>query len=195
MKPAEAQRAGSEAACLLNEAIRQLLIPQHLFTLFTKLEDSGRATERYGSAVRHVAIASAIINLYRLKETRDHFLVYLFSADELGRLGFPHLEQFVGNWKPFEIARHQYAGHAIAKRAKSGRPGRVLTAGQIGRALRRTGLWDAEAFLLRIREELVPAVEKVRNEIFRRFPEARRFVEITYPEELNRAAEGVGRKP
>lgn len=195
MKPAEAQRAGSEAACLLNEAIRQLLIPQHLFTLFTKLEESKRASERYVSAVRHVAITSAIISLYRLKETRDHFLVSLFSADELDTLGFLRLEQFVGDWKAFEIVRHQYAGHAIAKPAKSGRPGRMLTAGQLGRALRRTSLWDAEAFLLRIREELVPAVERVRDELFRRFPEARRFVEITYPEELNQAAEGLGRKP
>jgi hypothetical protein len=38
-------------------------------------------------------------------------------------------------------------------------------------------LHESESFLLRVREELVPGVEAVRDELLRRYPEARQFIE------------------
>jgi len=88
MKAIDRDRAASEASLLLNESIRQLLIPQHLFAFFNKLNESGRVPMRYASAVRHVAITSAVVNLYRVKEAHEHLLIYLFPRLSCGRWGF-----------------------------------------------------------------------------------------------------------
>lgn len=175
------EQVAKDAAHLLNEAIRKLLIPQHLFLLFNNLQEQGTANERYASAVRHAAITVAIIEIFRLKETRNEFLVgWLFSDAKLRELGLPPLEEFVGDWKSFEMVRHQYAAHAIAKRSKRGRPARAMRAKTLGEVLRRSGLLNADEFLLRVKEELVPGVEKVRDEIFRKYPAAREFIEKGY---------------
>jgi len=82
-------------------------------------------------------------------------------------------------------------GHAIGRKATGGRPGRVISAKALGKALRSTGLWEADTFLRRVREEFVPSLQTIRDELFRRFPGARRFVEVIYPADLDEAAERV----
>ncbi len=184
------EQVAREAAHLLNEAIRELLIPQHLAELAERGYEGGHLTERYGAALKHLALMSAVMNVCRLKETRDYFLErWLFSDDGLRGAGFPPVEEFVGDWKSFLIVRNQYAGHVASQKATKTRPGRILSAAALGNALRKTGLWDSEHFLRRVRKELVPGVEKVRNELLRNYPGARRFFELTYPAELKASAE------
>jgi hypothetical protein len=139
---------------------------------------------------------SVIVNLYRLKETQDHFLVgWVFTPEELRSLGFPPLEEFIGGqekWNLFEIVRHQYAGHSTSRKATSTQPGRILSASVLGNALRETGLWDFEAFFKRVLAELVPGVERVRDELVRRYPSAEKFVKETYPDELGKTVSTKG---
>lgn len=180
-----------EAAYLLNEAIRELLMPQHLSSLARKWYEGEAISERYAAAMNHLIMMSIIMNLYRLQETRDHFLEgCLFSDNELRRLGFPPVKEFVGDWNSFMIVRGQYTGHVIAKKATKTKPGRILSAVALGQALRKTDLWNSDNFLQRVREELVPGVERVKDELLQRYPDARNFLEFTYPTELKIAAEG-----
>lgn len=181
---------GQEAALLLNDSIRQLLIPQHLFEMFTRLESQARTTERYAAAARHTAITIAIVNLYRIHEAREEMLVpWLYTDAELRGFGFGPVGEFVGHWPSFEIIRSQYTAHAVARRARAGlTPGRLVSAPILGRALRRTGLWDAQTFLRRVREDLVPAVERSRDALLARFPDARAFVAGGYLADLEASA-------
>jgi hypothetical protein len=191
MKPAELQRTAREAAHLLNEAITELLIPQHLFELFASLGERGRVSERYIAAIRRVALRGAIISVFRLRETREHFLLFLFTPDELVALGFPDLEQLVHDWSAFEVVRHQYAGHSMARKSTATASGRLLAPARLGDCLGRTGLWDAEAFLRRVRETVVPGVERVRTELLERYPMAKPFIEGGYSAELEKSAEAA----
>jgi hypothetical protein len=50
-------------------------------------------------------------------------------------------------------------------------------------------LWDVDHFLRRVREHVVPGVQQVRDALIERYPEARRFIKETYPQELQAAAE------
>jgi hypothetical protein len=180
----------NESACLLNEGIRQLLIPQHLFEMFTQLEAQGRTSERYAAAVRHTAIIAAVVGLYRIHEAREEMLVpWLYTDAELREYGFVPIREFVSDWKSFEIIRSQNFAHATSHRAKAGRrPGRLIPGTVLGRALRRTGLWDTTSFLRRVREDLVPSVSKVRDALLVRFPAARQFVEGGYLAEIENGA-------
>jgi hypothetical protein len=191
MTPAELERTACEAAHLLNEAITELLIPQHLFELFTSLSERGRASERYAAAMRRTALRGAIISVYRLRETREHFLRFLFSADELNGLGFPNLEQLVQDWKAFEVVRHQYAGHSTARKSTAISPGRLLAPRKLGDCLGRTGLWDADSFLRRVRQTVVPGVEQVRTRLLERYPTARPYIEGGYASEVQESAEAA----
>lgn len=179
----------AEAACILNDGIGHLLVPQHLFVWTATLEAQGRTSERYAATVRRTAMIAAIVGLYRLHEARTDLLVpWLYSDTELREHGFVTIREFVGDWSAFETLRHQYAAHATSRRAGQGRPGRILSGVVFGRALKRTGLWDAEAFLLRTREQLVPAVETIRDALLVRFPPAREFVEGGYLAEIEKGA-------
>lgn len=132
---------------------------------------------------------AAIVGLYRIHEAREELLVpWLYTDAELRSHGLAPVPEFVGDWKAFETLRSQYAAHATSRRADRGRPGRILPGVVFGRALKRTGLWDADAFLRRTREDLVPAVERVRDALLARFPEARPFVEGGYLAEIERGA-------
>ena len=180
----------NESACLLNEGIRQLLIPQHLFEMFTRLEVQGRTTERYAAAVRHTTIIATVVGLYRIHEAREEMLVpWLYTDAELRGYGFAPMREFVHHWKSFEIIRSQFFAHATSHHAEAGRrPGRLIPGTVLGRALRRTGLWDTDSFLRRVREDLVPSVSKVRDALFVRFPDARGFVEGGYLAEIESGA-------
>ncbi|TKS57851.1 MAG: hypothetical protein EWM72_03426 [Nitrospira sp.] len=167
------------AYLLLNEFIRELATPRYVFDLSTRWEALSPSPEKVIAAFRHMALASLILNLYRLHETRSHFLVpFLYTESELKTLGLISVEEFIGadRWKDFEILRHQYAGHATAKKAEGNIGGHILPPKLLGKAIRRTGLSDPAAFLNRIDKQLLPPVERVRNELGERFPAAKDFI-------------------
>lgn len=186
-------RIASEASVLLNDAVRDLLIPQHLNALAAQYHDRGLVTESYAGALMRVAAMSVVMALHRLREARNGFLLeWLFTDSELRALGFGPVEEFVRDWKSFTVVRSQYVGHAHSKRTVGKRPARHVSAKALAAALCRTGLWERDNFLLRVREQIVPGVEKVRDEIFRRYPVAREFAVSMYGEEIKRTARGMG---
>ncbi|MEX2164936.1 MAG: hypothetical protein WD823_11925 [Sulfuricaulis sp.] len=182
-------QAACDAALLLTEAIRELSIPQHLMTCANKLEETQRVSATYAAAVQRIAMTATVIGVYRVNETRKHFLTpWLFSEEELQRLGLPEIEHFVRDCVAFETVRSQWAAHAQAKKSTIRRPGRLIDASALGRALERTGIGDEEQFLRRIRDELTPAVERVRDKILEAYAEARDFITTGYPRALQQGA-------
>jgi hypothetical protein len=182
-------RAACDAAVLLTEAIRELTIPQHLVTCAKRLEDAHQVSETYAAAVRRIAMAATVIGIYRVGETRKHFLTpWLFSEEELQHLGLPDIGHFVRDSGAFEAVRSQWAAHAQAKRSTARSPGRLIDASALGRALERTGIGDEERFLRHVRDNLTPAVEKVRDKVLEAHPEARDFITTGYPQALQQGA-------
>ncbi|MGH9893888.1 MAG: hypothetical protein ACREA0_18270, partial [bacterium] len=138
-------RAACDAAVLLTEAIRELTIPQHLVTCSKRLEETHHVSETYAAAVRRIAMAATVIGVYRVGETREHFLTpWLFSEEELQDLGLPDIEHFIRDSKAFETVRSQWAAHAQAKKSTARSPGRLVDASRLGRALERTGIGNEE---------------------------------------------------
>jgi hypothetical protein len=180
-----------DAAVAINRAVGDLLLPRHIFTLFTSHEAAGRISGGYATAVRLLAMQVLVVNLYRLWEARTHLLCpWLFSDAALRELGMPPLEEFVSDWSALLTVRHQFAGHMLRNDPPKGKPGRILGAEGFGRALRAAGIWEAEAFLERVEREVIPGVERVRDELFRRWPAIRTYVSETYPRMVKQAAEG-----
>jgi hypothetical protein len=117
-----------------------------------------------------------------LSEAREYLLCpWLFSDDELRAMGFLPLEAFVGRWSSLLIIRNQFAGHMLTRKPDRGRPGRIIPPEVFGRALRDSGLGEAELFLSRVEGQLIPAVERVRAELFRRWPASEEYVRTIYP--------------
>jgi hypothetical protein len=56
----------------------------------------------------------------------------------------------------------------------------------LGKAVRESGLWDLESLLGRVRNELIPAIERVRDEIYVLYPVAKEFI-TTYALDLEKA--------
>ncbi len=182
-------QAACDAALLLTEAIRELTIPQHLMTCAKRLEDAQQASETYAAAVRRIGMTATVIGVYRVAETRQHFLApWLFAEEELRQLGLPDIEHFVRDAGAFETVRSQWAAHAQAKKSTARSPGRLVDASALGRALERTGIGNEEQFLKRVRDELTPAVERVRDKILQGHPEARDFITTGYPQALQQGA-------
>jgi hypothetical protein len=180
-----------EAALAINQAVGDLLLPRHIFRLFTGHEEAGHITSGYATAMRRLAMQVIAINLFRLWEARENLLCpWLFREDELRAMGLPRIEEFGGRWSAFLTVRHQYAGHMLRREAEAGRPGQLLPPEVFGRALQESGLWDAGAFLARVEEQIVPAVERVRAELFRRWPAAEEYVRRIYPDSVKRGAGG-----
>src|SRR5215470_10419005 len=185
LDPEILSRAACDAAVLLTEAIRELTVPQHLVTFAKRLEESRQVTETYAAAVRRIAMATTVIGVYRVGETRKHFLTpWLFSESELQDLGLPGLENFVRDLGAFETVRSQWAAHAQARKSTAQGPGRLIDAAALGRALERTGIGNDEEFLRRVRDDLIPAVERIRDRILQAHPEAQDFITIGYPQAL-----------
>ncbi len=182
-------QAANEAGFLLNEAIRELLIPTHLIELSQKWQALNPLPISEIAAVRHLVFMSIVVNIFRLRETRQSFIEgWLLSDDRLRELGFPPLEDFIGaeKWSQFEVVRHQYAGHATGKEGTWKSPGRIVPASVLGKAIRETGLSDLESLLARVRMELVPGVERVRDEIYKVYPAAKEFI-ITHALDIEKA--------
>jgi hypothetical protein len=170
------KQTAREVCLLLNEAIGELVIPLRLHALTENLPE-GPVDIQYLS-VRHAVLQGTIIAVYRLKETRSGFIEgWLMTDAELRALGFAPVEEFIGvdKWSHFETVRHQYAGHASASKASKSQPARLIAPAILGKAMRETGLKNLKAFLLRVVEQLAPGVERVRDEITKRYPEAETF--------------------
>ena len=177
-------QAGCEAALLLTEQIRELCAPDQLFRLAGRWEAEHRESSIFCDAVRRTAMVAAVLAIFRLREIKANFLTpWLFTESELVGLGFASPEAFVRDWEAFETIRHQWAGHATSREARGGQPGRMLEATALGRALARTGLSDPDAFLRTVKDALVPGVERTRDELLRRFPEAAEFIR-RYPVDM-----------
>jgi hypothetical protein len=176
-------RAAGEAFMLLSQTIEDLTVPE----VVTLAPREGTAP---GPLLR-MAVRSAIITLYRLKEIRDHFLVpWLFTDPELRTLGLPPVEELVDDWRSFVTVRGQYTGHVRSKNATSIRPGQMISPDALGRAARKAGIWDGPAFLRRTRS-LVPKVRRVTNELARRHQHVLRF-RNKYTRTVRETAEGRG---
>jgi hypothetical protein len=97
-----------EATLLLNESIRELVIPRQIFALTEKIPDDP-VNMQWLAGVRHLVLQSIVLAVYRLWETRSHFLIdWLFTDAELRGLNFLPIEEFVGTdrWSDFLIVRH-----------------------------------------------------------------------------------------
>ena len=189
LDPQTIKQAACEAALLLTEAIRELTIPQHLMTCAAQLEETQRVSATYAAAIRRIVMTATVIGVYRVNETRKHFLTpWLFSEDELRQLGLPNIEHFVRDWGAFETVRSQWAAHAQAKKSTALNPGRLIEPSALGRALERTGIGNEDEFLRRVRDELTPAVERVRDKILETHAEARDFITTRYPQALQQGA-------
>jgi hypothetical protein len=62
---------------------------------------------------------------------------------------------------------------------------------RLGEAIRRAGLSDLPAFVNRIVTEVLPVVERVRDEITAQFPKAAYFVKEDYPIQLENSLLGL----
>lgn len=186
----ERSRIACEAALLLNESVRELVVPQQLVERLTENIPEGPVPIAWLGAVRHTAIAAAVIQLARLHEIRENFLVpWLYTDAELKALGLPQLEEFLGTGKLKYLwtLRHQYAGHPTAAEANGNRAGRVISPSVLGEATRELQLGDAPSFLRRMVDELATGVEAVVADLRVRFPETELFVKEAYPLALERA--------
>jgi len=174
------QQTACEATQLLNEAVRQLSVPSII------IEDSQAHSNflRVG-AIRNLCLLSIVVNLYRVKEIRDHFLAdFLFTPAELEQLGFPSIEDFLGGpakVKWLEILRSQFAGHAHARWSGNNKPGRIIPPKLLGQALRETGLIDLPGFASRLRNDFSTELETFIEEMRQRFPVVDKYVREDYP--------------
>ncbi len=131
-------RLACEAAVLINEAIADLLVPQHLRLLVEQWHSQTLVSEEYAGAMGRLAAMGATMALYRLEETRADFLLWLFDDSELRANGFVPVAEFVSNWDAFLTVRGQSVGHSRTKQTPASAPGTsfVLNASG-GRSARR----------------------------------------------------------
>jgi hypothetical protein len=178
-----------EAAVAINLAVADLLLPRHIFRLFTHHQETGGVSAGYATAARRLAMQVLVVNLFRLWEVREHLLCpWLFSDEQLRAMGFLPLEEFIDRWPALLTIRHQFAGHILNRESQQGKPGRILSPEAFGRALREAGLWDADVLLERVEHKLIPAVELVRAELFRRWPASEDYVRQVYPHTVSHGA-------
>lgn len=169
-----------EAGLLLNEAIRELVTPKWLIKFTHGWLSQDPVPTKAVASVRHLLAMSIVINVFRLKDTRKYFIKgWLIPDSELRVMGFPPVEEFIGlkNWNSFEIVRNQYAGHVTVNKTDHGQPGKIVSPLVLGKAIQKAGLLDIESFIDRVQHELIPGVEKVRDEIYLRYPVARNYIQ------------------
>lgn len=121
--------------------------------------------------MNNLAFTACVLSVYRLRETRvhllrDHLLVdWLFTDKEARDLGLPPLQEFIGGGK-------QWANSSLSgttwrvipcRKATKSRPGGIVPARVLGTAVRQAGLSDWKVFVARVREELTPAVQNIRD--------------------------------
>jgi len=115
-----------------------------------------------------------------LREIRDHLLAdWLFTDEELRAMGLPPLQEFIGTdkkWRNFEIVRHNLAGHSMIRKSTKNKRGRIIPARVLGSASREAGLADWKEFVTRVRKELTPAVQNIRDALVTEYPEARDYL-------------------
>ena len=194
----DARRTAAYEACLvLNQAINELITPLKVMELSESVlfEAAGRlsggisksrkrpellfAMQEHRGTIK-LAFTACVLSVYRLRETRDHLLrEWLFTDKELRDLGLPPLQEFLGGekqWANFEIIRHNMAGHSMVRKATKSGPGRIIPARVLGTAVRQAGLSDWKAFVTRVRRELTPAVQNIRDELAKEYPEVKHYL-------------------
>jgi len=188
------QQTACEAAQLLNEAVRQLTAPSLILDLLGPLMKEAQPNFLKIAAIRNLCTLSIVVNLYRVMEIRDNFLIdFLFTEKELRDLGFPSIEEFLGGAKKMrwlEILRHQFASHAMGRHAGNDQPGRLIPAKLLGQALREIGLIKLPDFAIRLREIVASKLESFVQELNRLFPTVERFIRREYPIELEKGRLG-----
>lgn len=194
----EARRNAAFEGCLvLNHAINELLIPLKVMELSESIlsDASGRIgddiikSNKFAEllfamqefrGMNNLAFTACVLSVYRLRETRDHLLVdWLFTDKEARDLGLPPLQEFIGGvkqWTNFELIRHNMAGHSMIRKATKSRPGGIVPARVLGTAVRQAGLSDWKVFVARVREELTPAVQNIRDELAKEYPEVKDYL-------------------
>src|SRR5262245_56590103 len=191
------RRAACDACYLLNQAIGELIASARLYEFTYKWEQLAPAPLKAIRVSREMILRSLVVIIYRLKEIREQWIEWLLSDAELKSLGFLPIEDVVGGkdkWRYFETLRGQFAGHSYAKKATNTRPAHMVNPRALGKALHETGLFESEDFLNRARG-LVKGVERVRDELSRRYPEARQFLK-DYGSELELgASDSLARPP
>jgi len=187
-------RTACEATQLLNEAVRQLIAPSLILDLMKPWMEADQPNFLRIAAVRNFCMLGIVVNLYRVIETRDHFLKdFLFTEEELRNLGFPSIEEFLGGpekMKCLEILRHQFAGHAMGRWAGNDQPGRLIPAKLLGQALRETGILELPEFAKRLVDEIAAKLENFVQELRRLFPAVDKFIKEDYPLELEKGRLG-----
>jgi hypothetical protein len=178
-----------EACFLLNLASRELGSPVKVFEYSRGVvnENMSLSSVRDFMAIicgitglRYIAFQSVVLAVFRLREIRMHLVAgWLFTEDELKNFGFLPLEDFIGGermWRAFEIVRHQLMGHSIAHKSTKTKPGRMISGTALGKAIRQAGLQSWEGFADRVSKELVPGVLRTRDELAKRYPSARNYI-------------------
>jgi hypothetical protein len=171
-------RAACEAVIVLNELVRDLAVPARLVEIAKGWSAVYPEPHLAIASVLKIAGVSLVMSLYRLEELREGFLKgWLLTEAELIALGLPPLRDLLGAeaWKALAIVRHQYGGHAAAQEATDTRPARIVPAAALGRVLGQSGLYSG-VLLAEARFRIAPGVERVRDEICRRHPEAEGFI-------------------
>ena len=82
------------------------------------------------------------------------------------------------------MLRHQYAGHATGAASSAKRPGSIIPPVRLGEAILGTGLSPLSPFLDRIAKELLPGVERVRDELTNRYKKVESYIKHEYPAKL-----------
>jgi hypothetical protein len=110
-----------EAAVAINTAVADLLLPRHIFRLFTRHQEAGLVSAGYATAARRLAMQLIVVKLFRLWEAREQMLSpWLFRDDELRAMGLLPHQEFVGRWPALLTIRHQFAGHMLSREADRG---------------------------------------------------------------------------
>ncbi|HXK30439.1 MAG TPA: hypothetical protein VJ646_19515 [Candidatus Binatia bacterium] len=188
------EQIACEATYLANELVRQLTAPSLILEDSEKDAEEGNFNFLRAGAIRNFCILGIIVNLYRVIELRENFLIdILFGKDELRDMGFPSIEELIGGsgkMKYLEILRHQFAGHATAKRASVKKPGKIIPAKLLGTALRETGIQNLREFATRLRDDLASQLERFVGQMRGKFLAVDKFVKDDYPLDLEKGRLG-----
>ena len=188
------KKIACEATYLANELVRQLSAPSLILEASEKDMRKGNFNFLRAGAIRNFCILGIIVNLYRVIELRDNFLIdILFSEYELRDMGFPSIDKFLGGseqMKYLEILRHQFSGHATAKWASDRKPGELISPKLLGTALRETGIDNLRDFAKRLRADFASQLEEFIGKMRGQFPAVDKFVREEYPLKLEKGRLG-----
>ena len=89
----------------------------------------------------------------------------------LSLIPFSVQAEYLGN-----LSANEYDPNSIANPYGAGNP-YIFPPECLGRVIRKTGLSDPVVFFARIERELLPSVQRVRDELAERFPAVKEYIE------------------